>query len=205
MLHFRYHSTNCCFARSTLDERLLAIDAGWPGTLHEYARGMKSIGCRLENIAWSIVTHFHMDHAGLVSEFLERGVTCFVFENQPGAIDAMEKTIEKNSRSYRRIDTNRLHPVAVRDSRAVFEKLGLHGEVIVTDYHSPDSISFVSDEREAVIGDLPPATQQMPGDEPFLRNWRLLRDKGVRRVYPAHADEFDLDGCDWLTACNTRT
>jgi glyoxylase-like metal-dependent hydrolase (beta-lactamase superfamily II) len=133
MLHFRYHGTNCFFIRSSLDERLLAIDAGWPESLHEYARGMKSIGCRLQDIAWSIVTHFHMDHAGLVGEFLERGITCFVFENQPGAIDAMEKTIEKNSRSYRRMEKHRLHPVTVRDSRAMFETLGIHGEVIVTD------------------------------------------------------------------------
>lgn len=205
MLHFRYHSTNCCFVRSVLDKRLLAIDAGWPGTLYEYARGMKSIGCRLENIAWSIVTHFHMDHAGLVSELIARGVTCFVFENQLGAIDAMEKTIEKNSRRYPRIEKNRLHPVNVRDSRTVFEKLGIRGEVIVTDYHSPDSITFLSDEREAVIGDLPPAVQEMPGDEPFLRNWRLLRDRGVRRVFPAHAEEFDLDGCAWLNPCNIIT
>ncbi len=157
MLHFRYHGTRCFFVRSSLDDRLLAIDAGWPQTLHEYAREMKNIGCRLENIAWSIVTHFHMDHAGLVGEFIERGITCFVFENQPGAIDAMEKTIEKNTSGYRRIRKDRLHLITVQDSKTVFAKLGIRGEVIVTDYHSPDSITFLSDEREAVIGDLPPA------------------------------------------------
>jgi len=198
MLHFRYHGTNCFFVRSSLDERRLAIDAGWPETLHEYARGMKSIGCRLENIAWSIVTHFHMDHAGLVGEFIERGITCFVFENQPEAIDAMGKTIEKNTSGYRRIRKDRLHLITTRDSRKVFEALGIHGEVIVTDYHSPDSITFLSDEREAVIGDLPPAIQEMPGDEPYKRAWRLLRDRGVRRVFPAHAAEFDLAECGWL-------
>ena len=65
------------------------------------------------------------------------------------------------------MEKHRLHPVTVRDSRAMFETLGIHGEVIVTDYHSPDSITFLSDEREAVIGDLPPAIQEMPGDEPY--------------------------------------
>jgi glyoxylase-like metal-dependent hydrolase (beta-lactamase superfamily II) len=198
LLHFRYHGTNCFFVRSVLDERLLAIDAGWPETLHEYARGMKSIGCRLQDLAWSIVTHFHMDHAGLVGELIERGVSCFVFENQPDAIDAMEQTIEKNSPRYRRIEKHWLHLVATRDSRMMFEKLGIRGEVIVTDYHSPDSITFLSGEREAVIGDLPPAVQEMPGDQRFLRNWRLLRGRGVRRVFPAHAGEFDLDECGWL-------
>ncbi len=192
MLHFRYHSTNCCFVRSSLDGRLLAIDAGWPQTLYEYARGMKSIGCHLEQVAWSIVTHFHMDHAGLIGEFIERGVTCFVFENQLGAIDAMEKTIEKNSSRYRRIRKDRLHLITTRDSRMVFEKLGIGGEVIVTDYHSPDSITFLSDEREAVIGDLPPAVQMMPDDQPFQRNWEALKKRDMKDIYPSHAEAFRL-------------
>jgi endoribonuclease LACTB2 len=193
VLSFRYHGTNCFFVRSSIDDRLLAIDAGWPGTLLEYARGMKSIGCFLDKIAWSIVTHFHMDHAGLLGEFLDRGVTCFVFENQLGAIDAMEKTIEKNGAHYGRIQKDRLHPIAIRDSRAVLEKLGIHGEVIVTDYHSPDSVTFLSDEGEAVIGDLSPAAQMMPDDQPFQRNWDLLRKRGARNIFPSHAGAFRLE------------
>jgi glyoxylase-like metal-dependent hydrolase (beta-lactamase superfamily II) len=128
-----------------------------------------------------------------------------VFEDQPDAIDAMEKTIEKNTSGYRRIRKDRLHLITVQDSKAVFAKLGIRGEVIVTNYHSPDSISFLSDERGAVIGDLPPAVQEMAGDEPFLQNWRLLQDRGVRRVFPAHAAEFDLGECSWLNPFSIRT
>jgi ribonuclease/clavin/mitogillin len=193
VLHFRYHGTNCFFVRSSIDGRLLAIDAGWPDTLLEYARGMKSIGCQLEKVAWSIVTHFHMDHAGLLGEFIERGITCFVFENQPGAVDAMEKTIEKNTSGYRRIRKDRLHLITVQDSKTVFAKLGIGGEVLITDYHSPDSITFLSSEREAVIGDLPPAGQMMPDDQPFLRNWDMLRKRGARDILPSHAGAFRLE------------
>jgi len=127
MLYFRYHSTNCFFVKSSLNQRLLAVDAGWPSTLYEYARNMKTIGCKLDEVAWAIVTHFHMDHAGLISEFLERGVTCFVFENQIDAVDSMEKTILKNDKTYKMIDKEKLRPISAKDSRAVLAALGIMG------------------------------------------------------------------------------
>ena len=127
MLYFRYHSTNCFFVKSSLNQRLLAVDAGWPNTLYEYARNMKTIGCRLEEIAWAIVTHFHMDHAGLITDFLDRGVTCFIFENQVGAVDSMEKTILKNDKTYKLIDKGKLQHLNTKDSKAAFAALELWG------------------------------------------------------------------------------
>ncbi len=193
MLSIRYHSTNCFFIRSAMSDQLLAVDAGWPGTLYEYARLMKTIGCNLEKISWAIVTHIHMDHAGLISEFLARGIACHVFENQIDAIDAMEKTIEKNDKKYTRIEKGKLKPLNTRDSRKALETIGIFGEVVITDYHSQDSITFVSDDGEAMIGDLPPAGQMMPDDRRFLDNWEILRKMGVKTVYPSHAGIFRLE------------
>ena len=111
MLYFRYHSTHCFFLKSSISEGLLAVDAGWPGTLYEYARSMKTIGCNLEKITWAMVTHFHMDHAGLIGEFIQRGIKCFIFENQIEATDAMEKMIEKNDKTYIRIEKEMLQVI----------------------------------------------------------------------------------------------
>lgn len=194
MLYFRYHSTNCFFIRSSTSEHLLAIDAGWPGTLYEYARLMKTVGCNLEKIAWAIVTHFHMDHAGLISEFIDRGIECFVFQNQISAIDAMERTIEKNDKAYRRMDRKKLHLVTTQDSMKMLGELGILGRIAVTDYHSPDSITFISDDGETIIGDLPPADQMMPDDQNFARNWDMLRKLGARQIYPSHSAPFRLGG-----------
>jgi endoribonuclease LACTB2 len=192
VLHFRYHSTNCFFIQSSAGDQILSIDAGWPGTLYEYARDMKTIGCNLERIGWAIVTHFHMDHAGLVGEFIDRGIKCFAFENQQGVIDSMERTIEKTVKAYRRIDQRKLLPMATGDSRKMLEEMGVHGQIMVTDYHSPDSISFVSDEGEAIVGDLPPLGQMMPGDHRLFDNWEKLKRMGARHVYPSHAPAFEL-------------
>jgi ribonuclease/clavin/mitogillin len=193
MVYFKYHSTNCFFVRSSWNQRLLAVDAGWPNTLYEYARNMKAIGCKLEEVAWAVVTHFHMDHAGLISEFLARGVSCFIFENQVAAVDSMERTILKNDKTYKLIDKERLRPINTKDSRAALAEIGIKGEVVVTDYHSPDSISFISDDGEAIIGDLPPEGQRMPDDNEHIRIWELIRKMGAKTVYPSHAGVFTLE------------
>jgi glyoxylase-like metal-dependent hydrolase (beta-lactamase superfamily II) len=154
---------------------------------------MKSIGCNLERIAWSVVTHFHMDHAGLVGEFIERGIKCFVFENQLAAIDSMERTIEKNNKEYKRIAKGQLRTVRTEDSRALFSEMGISAEVVVTDYHSPDSVTLIPDEMEAIVGDLPPATQMMPDDVRYWKNMDLLRAKGVKTIYPSHAPAYQIE------------
>jgi ribonuclease/clavin/mitogillin len=193
MLHFKYHSTNCFFLRSSTTQRLLAVDAGWPGTLYEYARMMKTIGCSLEDIAGAVVTHFHMDHAGLISEFMDRGIRCFAFENQLQAVEQMERTIRKNDKSYRRIQQEKLERIRTDESRELFASLGIRGQVIITDYHSPDSVTFITEEGEALVGDLPPQGHAMPGDTKFLETWELVARMGGRMIYPSHAEFFQLE------------
>lgn len=192
MLHFTYHSTRCFFLKSAHSERYLAIDAGWPCTLYEYARNMKTIGCRIESLKWVFVTHFHMDHAGLVGEFLERGITCYQFENQLETIDAMERTIRKNYKDYVGIDKTKLVLCSSRESRELLEGLGFNGEAIITDYHSPDSISFLAGDGDAVVGDLPPESQGMPDDQPLHDCWDRLRARGAKRILPSHGAVFEL-------------
>jgi len=64
---------------------------------------------------------------------------------------------------------------------------------VITDYHSPDSISLLLDNGEAIIGDLPPEGQMLPDDQHAIRNWDLLRKMGARDIYPSHAMPFHLE------------
>jgi len=196
MLSLRYHSTNCFFLRSSATDGLFAVDAGWPCTLFEYARCMKGIGLHLGEIRWAMVTHFHMDHAGLVSDFLDRGITVYKFETQGEGIDAMERTILKNAGDYRRMAREKLVPATTGSSADLLRSLGVAGRVVVTDYHSPDSISLVTDQGEAIVGDLPPLAQMMPGDHRLMTNWDTLRAAGARTIFPSHAGTFPLPDKD---------
>ena len=193
MLHvLRYHSTNCFFAESVIDKRLLAIDAGWPLTLHEYQREMKKMGLRYQDIAWAIVTHFHMDHAGLITDFIADGINCIVFEKQLEAIEAMEKTIWKNLKEYQAIDKSKLTQIRIADAREFFATIGIQGEILRTDGHSPDSISFLSDNHEVAIGDLYPLEFVMPDDDKSNASWELIMEKGGEKIFPSHAPSFIL-------------
>ncbi len=189
---FRYHNTNYFCVESKLGGKLLAVDAGWPCTLDEYRREMKAIGLNYRNISWAIVTHFHMDHAGLLTDMIADGVHCVVFENQTDAIDSMEKAIWKNYNCYRAIDKSKLIPWRISDSREALKQIGISGEILRTDGHSPDSISFLSDEKEVIIGDLYPMELVMPDDEKSNKAWELILEKGGEKIFPSHAAAFNL-------------
>lgn len=188
----RYHNTNCFFVESTLDNKLLAIDVGWPCTLNEYQREMKKVGLSYQEIAWAMVTHFHMDHAGLITDLVSAGVNCVVFEKQMEAIEAMERTIWKNYKNYRAIDKSKLITWSISDSRDALKKIGISGEVLRTDGHSPDSISFLSDQKEVIIGDLYPLELVMPDDAKSNQSWELILEKGGEKIFPSHANAFML-------------
>lgn len=194
MKYFRYHNTNCFFIESKINSKLLAVEAGWPCTFYEYQRVLKTIGYTFDKVAWAMVTHFHMDHAGLISEFINSGIRCFVFENQIDSIDEMESVILKNERykGYPLIDKNRLVYIKVSDFKRELEELGIDGEVLITNGHSPDSITYITANKEAIIGDLYPPNLIMDDDIKTIESWEKIKGKGVKKVYPSHAEIFDL-------------
>ena len=100
----RYKITNCFFVEG-VDNKVLAVDVGWPNTLYDYAREMKSINLKFGQISWAIVTHFHMDHAGLFGEMINEGIKGIVLNNQEETINEMEHLIEKHKPIYTKIRT----------------------------------------------------------------------------------------------------
>lgn len=174
--------------------RLLAIDAGWPGLLREYQRTMKGAGLRFQDLAWAVVTHFHIDHAGLISEFLELGIECLVFEHQLKAIDAMELTLARHAgeySGYRKIDRSRLTVLPIERSREALAQRGIDGECFATPGHSVDSVSFQSGD-EVAIGDLSLPNQTAEDDLITKASWDEIRGRDARVIHPSHAPMFRL-------------
>lgn len=195
MRWFRYRHTNCWIEERPGDIGLLAIDAGWPCSLPEYMRGLKSLGYSFQNLKAAIVTHFHMDHAGLVGEFIARGIPCYAFEGQAGSIVLMERQILKSPEyaAYKRIDPSRLRSTTVSEFNLELRSLGFGGEVLATPGHGADNISYLSAGGVAAIGDLYPLSQVAEDDAVSLSSWDLLRAKGARHICPSHAEPFDLE------------
>jgi glyoxylase-like metal-dependent hydrolase (beta-lactamase superfamily II) len=192
MQYFRYHNTNCFFIKNEQNDTYLAIDAGWPCTLREYQRSLKNIGIRFAQISTCIVTHLHMDHAGLLSEFIEHGIKCLIAGKQSDKeIDDMERIIKKNCSNYQEIDKSKIFRVSIERLNEVLEQEGFKGEVIETDGHSPDSISYITKDKEAIIGDLAPIGQILD-DEKSEGSWEKIKEKKVKCAYPSHANVFEL-------------
>jgi glyoxylase-like metal-dependent hydrolase (beta-lactamase superfamily II) len=188
---FSYRKTSYYLIQGSGDG-LVAFDAGWPCTFNEYARALKSTGMGIQQVKWAMVSHFHMDHAGLVGEMIRRGISCIAFEKQLDGIDEMERLILRQAKDYAVIDKSRLLPMKSMEARAWFLKLGIGGAIVETPGHSPDSVSFVSDAGEALTGDLPAEALIMDNDVAGKLSWQRLRSRRAKAIYPAHGKAYTL-------------
>ena len=153
---------------------------------------MKSIGLQFSQLSWAMVTHFHLDHAGLLTDFMESGIQCLIFENQSNSIEEMERIIHKNYPYYKDIDQSKLRMIKTSQSRSFLDQIGIKGAVILTPGHSDDSISFITDDHEAIIGDLPPIDQLILEEDQWMSSWDKIIESGAKTIYPSHANFFEI-------------
>ncbi len=193
VVSFTYQNTSYYLLPTADGKNLLAFDAGYPCSLHEYARAMKSTAFRFEQIKLVMVSHFHLDHAGLIRDFQDGGIQCLLFENQGGGIEAMEKIIKRGYKEYRTIHQDGFLKMKTTDSRAFLASVGIGGEVIQTLGHSDDSVSLITDAHEVLIGDLYPISQIMDADVKSHQSWAKIQKLGGKYIYPSHARQFELE------------
>ena len=160
----------------------LLIDIGWPGTLPKFRATLKRKGLDLSDIHYLFVTHYHPDHAGLVQELKQQGVTHLLLEEQLDFVPKL-KTYMKADSGYVDIYPQSSRIFSVEESRGVLEKLGFAGRIIPTPGHSDDSMSLVLGGGIAFIGDLTPP---FAGDETVAKSWEKLRQLNVTRFYAGH-------------------
>ena len=189
IVNIGYRSTNY-WVVSAGSSRLL-VDIGWPGTMGMMRANLNRMGVPIQEIRYALATHYHIDHAGLAQEFKYAGVPLLVLDVQFHAIPVM-KTWTKQSDGYVEITTHDNVTISASESRLVLARIGIGGEILHTPGHSNDSVSLLLDDGAAFTGDLPP--EALAGDNVVaLASWRLLRDHGATRVYPAHGPVRQID------------
>lgn len=177
-----YRSTNY-WVVSVGTSRLL-VDIGWPGTLGTMKANLKRMGVPLREIRCAFATHYHIDHAGLAEELKREGVPLLVLDVQAKALPMMKRSTKPEDR-YVDITSDGNVVISCAESRALLADIGIAGEILHTPGHSEYCVSLLLDDGSAFTGDLPP--EEGAYDNPIaLASWKGLRERGVRRVYPAH-------------------
>jgi glyoxylase-like metal-dependent hydrolase (beta-lactamase superfamily II) len=184
-----YRSTNY-WVVSAGTSRLL-VDLGWPGTMGRMRAGLDRMGVPLREIRYGLATHYHIDHAGLAQEFKLAGVPLLVLDAQVSAIPLMKRWTKPQDR-YLDITMDDNVIISCAESRSFLGRIGVLGEILHTPGHSDDSVSLLLDDGSAFTGDLTPESFASEGDS-AAASWRILRQRGATRVYPAHGPVRPMD------------
>jgi glyoxylase-like metal-dependent hydrolase (beta-lactamase superfamily II) len=190
LLTLRFKSTNCYLIDT--GNGLFAFDAGWPDTYREYRDCLREKGYQIRDIRWFVVSHFHMDHAGLAGLFQEKGAEFRVFSNQLYGLDEMETLLSRKRIPFTPVNRLKMVRMVFSDSRNWLNSIGIKGEILHTNGHDEQSLSLILDTGEALIGDLAPEDMADAEDLNTAASWQLLRSKSARIIYPAHMIEYPL-------------
>jgi len=107
-------------------------------------------------------------------------------ETQVAAIPLM-KQFTKPQDHYMDISLDGNVTIPFTQSRALLSNIGIPGEILPTPGHSDDSVSLLLDDGSAFTGDLTPLEAAFGEAGELVRaSWRLLRERGAKRVYPGH-------------------
>ena len=185
-----YRSTNY-WVISAGTKRLM-VDLGWPGSMGQMRANLRRMDTPLDEIRCAIATHFHIDHAGLGQELKEAGVPLLVMDVQTSAIAPMKRWIKPQDR-YVEITSDGNVIISCAESRVELEKLGIYGEVFHTSGHSDDSVSLLLDNGSVFTGDLTrPEYVGLEDPGVVAASWKLLKERGARRVYPGHGPVYQI-------------
>src|SRR4030043_1619973 len=181
-----YLSTNY-WVVSTGRSRIL-VDLGYPGTMGTMRARLNQMDIPFNEIKYALATHYHIDHAGLAQELKMEGVSLLVLETQIAAIPLM-KQFTKPQDHYVDILLDGNMTISFSESRPRLARSGIPGEILPTPGHSDDSVSLLLDDGSVFTGDLSPVEYAWGGaGEKGKARWQLLKERGARRIYPAHGE-----------------
>ena len=188
IVNIGYRSTNY-WVVSAGASRLL-VDIGWPGTLGVLKANLKKMGIPLNEIRYAFATHYHVDHAGLAEELKREGVPLLVPDVQVTAIPLM-KTWTKPEDHFVDITENGNIIISFEQSHQILRQIGIAGEILHTPGHTDHCVSLLLDDGSVFTGDLPPEAYAFDNSV-ALATWKMLRERGATRVYPAHGPIWTL-------------
>lgn len=203
MTKLKYNGTNTYLIRG-LDKYIL-FDTGRVGSFDMFCRALDAHQVRPQEIAYLLISHFHLDHMGIAQEIANLGIPIVVFDVQKECMCAMNALAEEEDdapiltkqlgainerRGFLPINEQKVQYVTIKDSRRLLSGIGISGEVLYTPGHTDDSISLWLDDRSLFVGDLNPLYElSMHQNTQIGDMWEKLLQRNPRVIYYGHAAE----------------
>ena len=208
----------------------LLVDAGLPGKAGELFARIGEQGISIDRIGLIVITHVHFDHVGSLKEVqAAAGCPVMVHETEAELMRRGVVTIPPGTRWFSRpflgaarrsawIKRRLRYPpvtpdILVSGDGCSLEEYGFPARILHTPGHSEGSVSVLTEDGDAFVGDL--ASNDWPlgkgpifnpfGDDGdrMLRSWRKLLRLGARRILPGHGEPFDAARLEAVLAGRT--
>lgn len=181
-----YGHTNTYFADGLL------VDTDLPGTMPAFRKALKQNGIAPGDIRFLLSTHYHPDHMGLNGELQAAGVRLLVLDRQLPHIHFSNGIFARQPQiPFSPLDESALTVFSCTESRAFLASLGIAGEILPTESHSPDGITLLLDDGHAFVGDLEPRqfVDGYPADSPLRADWERILARSPRFLHFGHYND----------------
>ena len=126
VIKLKYGNTNTFFIRGTSGG--LLVDTDYAGTLPLFYKELKKNAIRLSDITYVLATHYHPDHIGLVSEFMQLGVKLLLLDTQVEYVHFSDEIFRREKRTeYMPIKEKEAVCVKCEESRTFLHGIGIGG------------------------------------------------------------------------------
>ena len=120
MIKLKYGNTNTFYISG--NNCGLLLDTDYAGTLHAFYKTLKKNGIDTKAVSCVLATHYHPDHMGLISDFMNQGVKLLLVDVQKPYIHFSDAVFEKDKLPYLPINAASAIVITCEESRSFLEK-----------------------------------------------------------------------------------
>jgi len=201
------------------DGGLLQIDCGYPGDYEEYLKKTREIGVDPADVRYLLLTHHHDDHAGFAAEFAAKHDVVVIVQEKalgPLANGASAEDMHPVNGCVKGVFSvfSVFHGgfafppfvprakdlIVTGDDGGILKGIGIDGVILSTPGHCDDSISVVTSDGSAFVGDVAMNFFGICGiehrpiyikdiDQVYV-SWERLQKFGAVTIYPSHGEPF---------------